>query len=409
MNVPQAQWQKVGKKLLRPVGLASLLLVLLLVLAACGGDEPTPAPAEPAATEAEAPTEEPTVAEEPAATEAPAEEAEATEEPAEEAAATEEPAEEGAATEEPAEEAEATEEPAEEPAASETMTGTEEMTGTADITATEEVTASDAMTSATGSLEGDPANGEYIATLTGGCGCHMNRDLGGLAGGNEFEVPTGIAYAANITPDPETGIGNWTAEQIANALLFGTVEVDGETEQLHPAMPYMSFSAMSHKEALDVGAYLLSLDPVVNEVPERELSEEPAAFTPANEPSAEPPSDPVARGEVLVAITNCAGCHSPKNDDGSAMDDMFLAGGPLRDETAANITPDDDTGIGSWTEDEIAHFLVTGEKPSGDMVEGAMAQQIERRFSTLTEDDAAAIAAYLKTIPAVSNDPYAAQ
>ncbi len=85
------------------------------------------------------------------------------------------------------------------------------------------------------------------------------------------------------------------------------------------------------------------------------------------------------------------------------MADMLLAGAPLRDEFAYNLTPDEETGIGSWAEDEIAHFLMTGMYPDGSQVEGAMAQQIERRFSTLTEGDAAAIAAYLKSIPAVVN------
>jgi len=106
-------------------------------------------------------------------------------------------------------------------------------------------------------------------------------------------------------------------------------------------------------------------------------------------------------------ITQCGNCHTPKNEDGSANTDMRLAGGPLCEEIAANITPDEETGIGSWTEAEIGTFLRAGTKPSGDQVEGAMAQQIERRFSTLTEADALAIGTYLKSIPAVSNDPYA--
>jgi hypothetical protein len=88
--------------------------------------------------------------------------------------------------------------------------------------------------------------------------------------------------------------------------------------------------------------------------------------------------------------------------------DMMLAGGPIQnDEISANITPDEETGIGAWTEQDIAHLLQTGMRPDGSMVEGAMAQQIERRFSTLNNEDALAIGAYLKSIPAVSNDPFA--
>jgi mono/diheme cytochrome c family protein len=213
-------------------------------------------------------------------------------------------------------------------------------------------------------------------------------------------VPTGVVYASNITSDPETGIGSWSAEEIVAALRTGA-EPDGG--QLHPVMPYMRLSALSDKEANDMAAWLLSLEPVSNVITESTLSEAPAAFTPAAEALAEPPSDPVARGQQLVMLTNCGGCHTPKNEDGSAKADMLLAGSPLRDEYASNLTPDEETGIGSWTEAEIAHFLLMGMYPDGSQVEGAMAQQIERRFSKLTEGDAAAIAAYLKSIPAVVN------
>ncbi len=359
---------------------AVLVVLFLALLSACQGSQPA------AETPVE-PTSEATVAAE--ATEPPAEEA--TEVPEEEATA---PAEEEITT-------------TEEMTGTEEMTATEEMTDSAEMTSTEEMTATDTSTettsSATGEMTGDPANGAYIATLTGGCGCHMNRDLGALAGGNEFEVPTGIVYASNITPDEATGIGSWTEADIARVLQIGATP----DEQLHPVMPYMALSALSDQEALDVAAYLLSLEPVANEVPARELTEEPAAFTPANASPAEQPTEPIARGEELVIITQCGSCHTPKNEDGSANTELMLAGGPLRDEIASNITPDEETGIGTWTEEEIATLLRTGMEPSGEQIEGAMAQQIERRFSTLTEEDALAIAAYLKSIPAISNDPYA--
>lgn len=346
---------------MKPLYLAAGLLILLMVaLGAC--QAPAPAAEAPAAAEA---------------TTAPAEEA--TAEPAEEATA-------------PAEE-EATEE----------MTTTEEITATEAVTAAEEMTATEESTgtseSGAGAMAGDPANGSYIATLTGGCGCHMNRDLGALAGGNKFEGPFGVVYASNITPDPETGIGNWSAEEIALTLQTGAAPHG----QLAPAMPYMRFSVLSDKEALDVAAWLLSLEPASNVITESALTGEIAAYVPAVEPSAEPPTEPVARGEQLVTLAACGGCHTPKNEDGSAMADMLLAGAPLREEFASNLTPDEETGIGSWAEAEIAHFLMTGMYPDGSQVEGAMAQQIERRFSKLTEGDAAAIAAYLKSIPAVVN------
>ena len=283
------------------------------------------------------------------------------------------------------------------------------VTTTTATTATTPTTATTATTS-TAEMKGDPKAGAYIAAITGGCGCHLNRDLGGLAGGNTFTVTDGFVYAPNITPDKDTGIGNWTEAQIAKALTTGVAEEGGKTVQLHPVMPYKTLSALSQQEALDVGAYLLSLKPLSNQVKARELKSEPAPFTPAAAAPATAPTDPVARGKEIVTITNCNGCHTPKNKDGSPMDDMMLAGAPLRgSEVAANITPDEETGIGKWTEDQIAEFMRTGKEPDGKQIEGAMAQQIDRRFSKLTEEDAKAIAAFLKSIPAVKNEPKPAQ
>lgn len=354
------------------ISLIALSLFLALIISACQSGtepeaaEPAPAAVEPAATE-------------PAPTEEPAAEPTATTEAEAEPTATAEPEE---------EEATATAEPEEEPTA--TAEAEEETTATPE--AEEEAAVPDEL-----------ANGQYIVNLTGGCGCHFNPDLGGLAGGRKFEGPYGVIYAANLTPD-ETGLGSWSPEEIALALQTGA-RPDGS--QLHPVMPYRDFSLLSDQEALNVAAYLLSLEPIANDVPDRELASDPAPFTPANEPPAEAPTDPVARGQELVTIARCGSCHTPRNQDGSVNTDLYLAGGPVQDEIAANITPHESTGVGKWSEDEIAHFLVTGEYPDGGRVTGAMAQQIDRRFSTLTETDAMAIAAYLKSIPAVDHDPYA--
>jgi len=350
--------------------ICSLLVIAALVFAACGGSD-EPQPAEPAA-----------------ATEAPAAPEEPTAEPTE------------APTEEPA--AEATEAPAEE-----AITETAEMTGTEEVTSTEEVTAAEETTSteaaATGA--GDAANGEYIATLTGGCGCHFNRDLGALAGGNKFEGPYGVVYAPNLTPDPETGLGDWSAEDVAHVLHTG-ITPDGT--QLVRSMPYVAFSALSNQEALDVAAYLFSLEPVVNQVGERAVTTEPEPFTRDPAPPEVAPTDPVERGLQLATIARCGQCHTPNNEDGTPDMDLFLAGAPLQEEEiSANITPSEEFGIGAWSEDEIAHYLQTGERPGGSLAQGSMAQQIERRFHLLTDDDAHAVGAFLKSVPAIEHDPYA--
>jgi mono/diheme cytochrome c family protein len=341
---------------LRRLSLSLGIVLLMAFLAACGGQ---PAASEaPAATEAAAPTEAP--AADPAPTEAPAEEA--TAEPT--AEATEEATEEAAATGTPAAEAE---------------------------------TAGEA-------VAGDVAAGGYIFTIARGCGCHFNRDLGAPAGGNRFETANGVVYASNITPH-ETGIGSMNAEDIVTILHTG-VTPDGR--QLSPIMPYANYSILSNEDALNLAAYLFSLDPVENAVPARELTEEPAPFTPVSAPAESAPTDPVARGQYLVQIANCSGCHTPRNADGSPNMDLFLAGNQLNeDETAWNITPHEATGIGTWSEEELANFMRTGKLADGSEIVGVMATQIERYFSKLTEDDAAAMAAYLMSLDPIDHDPTA--
>ena len=331
----------------------ALLIMFALLLGACGS-QATPAAPEPAAAQ-------------PTATTAAAAEPTATSQPEAEPTATAAPEAEPTATAAP--EAEATA-----PAEEEAMAFT-----------------------------GDPDSGAYIATLTGGCGCHFNRDLGGLAGGNKFEGAFGVAYARNITPDVATGIGGLSENDLVSLLRTGAGPGGW---QLHPVMPYRAFSVLSDKEALDLAAYLLALDPIANAVPDRELTSDPAPFTPAVAPPAEAPTDPVARGAELVTIARCGACHTPNTQEGSPDMEMMLAGANVNDSIASNITPDEATGIGAWTVEEIATLMRTGTRPDGSQVEGAMAQQIERRFNTLTEADALAIAEYLKSIPAVNNNPF---
>jgi mono/diheme cytochrome c family protein len=300
---------------------------------------------------------------------------------------------------------EATEEVTEEATAELTEEATEEPTEEATAEPTEEATETPAP-EAESSLSPEAEAGKYLVTIARGCGCHYNEDLGGLAGGAFAFHPGGdntSVYPANITSDEETGIGSWTPEEIANTVRTGT-KPDGE--QLSPIMPYMAFSHLSDEDALNLAVYLLSQEPVKNAVPARVLTSEPEPFTPDTTPPATAPTDPVARGEYLVQLARCGDCHTPHNEDGTQNTEMFLAGNRINeDEVAWNITPDEATGIGTLSEEEIATFLRTGVLADGSKVAGTMATQIKDYFSKLTEGDAAAIAAYLKSLPPISNDP----
>lgn len=134
------------------------------------------------------------------------------------------------------------------------------------------------------SLQKVIARGEYLANHVAAClHCHSQRDFTKFAGptvpGTEGEggevfshdmldaIP-GIIYARNITPDPETGIGTWTDDDILKAITQG-INKNGDT--LFPLMPYANFNHMAKSDLMSIIAYLHTLKPIKNKVPDRKL------------------------------------------------------------------------------------------------------------------------------------------
>ncbi|MCO6449240.1 MAG: hypothetical protein J5I90_00500 [Caldilineales bacterium] len=257
-------------------------------------------------------------------------------------------------------------------------------------------------------MGGDAVAGEYIFNATAGCGCHFNRDLSALAGGNKFEGPFGVVYSANITSDPATGIGGWTDEEITNAIRFGmrpggshdAQVTDGE--QLAFIMP--KFAAMSDEDVINLVAYLRTLEPVENDVPDREFNVPLQAFTPPQAPPSVAPASGPERGQYLTELVRCSSCHTPNNDM-----TMLLAGASLGDTVAPNITPDELTGIGLWSDEELVEFLATGQYSDGSEVRQPMRGIVQQSLSKLTTEDVATIVAYLKSLPPIQNEPAPAQ
>jgi len=258
--------------------------------------------------------------------------------------------------------------------------------------------------------------GAYL-TVAGGClGCHTNTSEGSqpFAGGRALKTPFGVFYSPNITPDPENGIGRWNDSEFLAALKKG---VSPSGHPYFPVFPYPSYTKMTDKDALAIKAYLFTLPKASIQDKPHEVSaplswrwlqwgwralffdDEP--YSPA--PNA---SEKVARGGYLVeALTHCGECHTPRNSLGAPDKELYLAGtidGPDR-EIVPNITPDDGTGIGDWSEADIAGLMKSGMLPDFDNVQGSMAEVIDHSLSKLTDDDLAAIAAYLKSIPAIKN------
>lgn len=265
------------------------------------------------------------------------------------------------------------------------------------------------------------ARGKYIFGVAAGCGCHTEPNKAATAlnaGGRKYEGPFGTVYATNITPDPETGIGKWTDEQIITAIRSGR-RPNGE--RLIPVHPYPTFNGMAEEDLRALVAYLRSVPPARRAntpkkitVPMFESVFLPAwlaAFAPRETPPATAPTSGLPRGEYLVrAVGHCGECHTPRGMTQALDNSRFLAGNPKgkgpEGSEVPNITPDMDTGIGKWTEEQIATYIASGNMPNGDVAGGLMGEVIQGSsagYKDMTKADLLAIARYLKAIPAIKN------
>ena len=263
------------------------------------------------------------------------------------------------------------------------------------------------------------ARGKYIFGAAAGCGCHSEAKGQPNAGGKKFEGPFGTVYSANITPDRETGIGAWTDEQITTAIRSGRRP---SGERLLPVHPFTSFNGMAEEDLRALVAFLRSVPPAHRPntpkkivVPMFERVFLPvwlAAFASTETPPAAAPVAGLPRGEYLIrAVGHCGECHTPRSALTMAVDgSRFLAGNSKKTgpegQAAPNITPDNATGIGEWTEEQIVTYLGTGNRPDGDVAGGLMGGNIQGTlagYKDMTPADLHAIARYLKSIPAIRN------
>ncbi|HEY7870067.1 MAG TPA: cytochrome c [Methylomirabilota bacterium] len=271
---------------------------------------------------------------------------------------------------------------------------------------------------AAGQTSEQVARGKYIFGAAAGCGCHTAPKQPLNAGGRKYDGPFGTVYASNITPDPTTGIGKWTDDQIITATRSG-LRPNGE--RLLPVHPYTVFNGMAAQDLKDLVAYLRSVPPVNRATPAKKITVPLfesvflpawlAAFAARETPPAAAPTSGVPRGEYLArAVSHCGECHTPRTMTMAVDNSRLMAGnsknrGP-EGSAVPNITPDRETGIGSWTEEQIVEYLATGNKPDGDVAGGLMMEVIEGSsvgYKDMTKADLQAIAKYLKSIPAVKN------
>ena len=262
------------------------------------------------------------------------------------------------------------------------------------------------------------AQGQYLFAIAGGCACHTIPKETYHTGGRAFPIPSGTVYSTNITQDKETGLGNWTDQQIHDAMRTG-IRRDGS--RILPVMPYEAYSGMAQQDLKALIAYMKTLKPVKKATPDLKswapLVRSVATplylkvFAQFSNSPAQAPTSGVERGRYLVNhVSICGDCHTPRNSIGVLNRSLYLAGASAKDgplgEEIPNITPDKETGIGDWKREDIAELLITGTKPDFDNVQGLMYEVIQgtpHGYKDMKREDALAIADYLKSIPPLKN------
>lgn len=264
--------------------------------------------------------------------------------------------------------------------------------------------------SATAGLTGDATRGERIFWAGGCAACHADAKAEGaaklvLGGGQEFPSPFGTFVAPNISPDPKNGIGGWTVADLANAMLRG-VSPDGR--HYYPVFPYASFANAELQDVADLHAFLQTLPPVATPSQPHKVGFPfnirrglglwkrlylGRGWVVAGDLTAEQ-----MRGRYLVeGLGHCGECHTPRGPFGGLERDHWLAGAPIPGAKGRfpNITP----AKLKWSQADIVEYLSSGFTPTFDSAGGHMALVVENT-AHLPPEDRAAIAAYLKIVPA---------
>ncbi len=299
--------------------------------------------------------------------------------------------------------------------------------------------------------------GDYLTSIMLCKGCHTapgddyqwqyDNPQYLLAGGMKIDFPPfGVFYTKNITPDMKTGIGGWSDEEIERAIRHG-ISRDGRGLRV---MPYAAFAHLSADDMKAVISYLREVPAIRHVVPPNEevslwrkmatglkliapFVENPSqdwyygdfgrfeenaekpreTFKPQGEPkllpvpSLEHADELISRGRYLATISLCVGCHTPVGAGGTKMDLLMAGGFEVQDPScgtiySSNLTPDEKTGIGSWTNAELADAIRKGISPSGrKLCDIVMPSSL---YAGMSDSDIQAIAAYLRSLPAINNE-----
>jgi mono/diheme cytochrome c family protein len=262
----------------------------------------------------------------------------------------------------------------------------------------------------------DLENGKNLFWAGGCASCHATEnqdDRTRLGGGHALKSPFGTFYAPNISSHARDGIGAWTAEQFARAMVQG-VSPDGR--HYYPSFPYASYQRMTDADLRDLYGFMKTLPAVEGKIRDHDLPFpfnvrlslggwkwlhlDGRPFEPKAGRSAE-----FNRGFYLAeGAGHCAECHSPRNLLGGIDSSKKFAGGPDPEGKGGwipNITPHE-SGIKSASKGAIASVLSTGLKDDGDFVGGSMGS-VTKNWANVRKADVDAVAEFLKTKPPIDN------
>jgi len=259
--------------------------------------------------------------------------------------------------------------------------------------------------------------GEYLARMGNCVSCHTVHGNEPFAGGLPFKTPymfLGTMYSTNITPDEETGIGTWSEADFVKAMHTG----EGPNGPLYPAFPYTSFTKATDDDVKAIYAYLRTVKPVKYEPPSNSFIFVVARFgmkiwnamflEEGRFVADSSQSEEWNRGAYLVnGLGHCSACHTPRNLLlaeksaehlwGAVVPDVVLEG-EYRPWFAVNLTQSKQGGLGAWSVDDIKRYLKTGHNKFAGTF-GPMNEVIANSLSHMTEEDAKAMAVYLKSLP----------
>lgn len=246
--------------------------------------------------------------------------------------------------------------------------------------------------------------GRYLAVVGDCTACHTVDASKPFSGGFRIDTPFGAVLGANITPDVLTGIGKWNFDDFQRAMSQG---IGHGGKRLYGAMPFTAYTKMTREDNQALWAYLQTLQPIDHPVETNQLpfpfnirtslivwnwlNFDQGQFRPNPHKSAE-----WNRGAYLVeGPGHCGTCHTPKNLLGGDKNDRFLQGNNLGAWWAPDITNNDHTGIGSWSEQDLIAYLRTGANRY-DIASGPMAEEVEHSSQHWHDADLKAVAVYLK-------------